>query len=270
MTRLLTAAVLAPLLWVVIKLAAPWIFVAIAVVLILAACLECYRMLRGAGAEPIVGLGLALTAALLVSFALADPRLPPVSVLTLAVLATVATAMACRATPRSMLDAVGATLFPVLLLGATLGHLLALRRRPEPDGTDVVLLLFLCVILGDTAAYYVGSAIGRHRMAPTISPGKSWEGFAGAIVGSVLAALVAHLWFYQRLPLGHAIALGVILGLAGVTGDLAESMVKRACGVKDSSGALPGHGGWLDRTDSLLFAAPILYHYHMAFLRGLS
>ncbi len=270
MTRLVTAAVLAPLLWAAIKLAAPWVFVCIAVVVILAACWECYRMLRGAGAEPIVGLGLAATGGLLVAFAVPDPRLGPTGVLTAAVLATTALAMLRRATPRAMLDSVGSTLLPVLLLGATLGHLVALRRTPGPDGTDVVLLLFLCVIFGDTLAYYVGSAVGRHRMAPTISPGKSWEGFAGAIAGSIAGALIAHLWFYQRLPLGHALALGVILGLAGVTGDLAESMVKRACGVKDSSTALPGHGGWLDRTDSLLFAAPILYHYHMTFLRGLS
>jgi len=270
MTRLVTAAVLAPLLWVAIKLASPWVFVGLASAVILAASWECYRMLRAGGAEPMVALGLIATAGLLLSFAVPDPRLAPGHVLTTAVLAATAGAMARRGTPRQMLDALGATLLPVLLVGGTQGYVLALRRAPGADGTDVLLLLFLCVICGDTAAYYVGTALGRHRMAPTISPRKSWEGFAGAISGSVGGALVAHAWFYQRLPIEHAIALGVILGVAGVAGDLTESVVKRACGVKDSSAVLPGHGGWFDRTDSLLFAAPILYHYHVAFLRSLA
>jgi len=270
MTRLVTAAVLAPLLWVTIKLAAPWVFVGVASAVILAASWECYRMLRSGGAEPLVTLGLLATAALLASFALPDPRFAPGHVLTGAVLAAMALAMVRRATPRQMLDALGSTMLPVLLVGATMGYVLVLRRAPGADGSDLVLLLFLCVICGDTLAYYVGSLLGRHRMAPIISPRKSWEGFAGAIAGSIGGALVAHAWFYQRLPLGHAIALGLVLALAGVLGDLAESVVKRACGVKDSSTVLPGHGGWFDRTDSLLFAAPILYHYHVAFLRGLA
>lgn len=269
MTRLVTAAVLAPLLWVTIKLAPAWVFVGAAMAVILAASWECYRMLRAGGAEPLVGVGLLATLGVLASFAVPDGRVGPAQVLVASVLGTTAAVMGLRASPRQMLDALSATLLPVLLIGSTMGYLLWLRLRPGADGTDVVLLLFLCVICGDTAAYYVGSALGRHRMAPTISPRKTWEGFGGALAGSTLGALVAHAWFYQRLPLGHALALGVILGVSGVLGDLAESVVKRACGVKDSSTILPGHGGWFDRTDSLLFAAPILYHYHVTFLRSL-
>jgi len=269
MTRLLTAAVLAPVLWVTIKLASVWVFVGVAIAVILAASWECYRMLRAGGHEPLVGLGIVATLGVLASFAVPGGAVTPGHVVVATVLGATAAVMSARESPRRMLDSLSATLLPVILIASTMGYVLWLRHAPGADGTDIVLLLFLCIICGDTAAYYVGSAFGRHRMAPTISPRKTWEGFAGAIVGSTVGALVAHAWFYQRLPLSHALALGVILGAAGALGDLAESVVKRACGVKDSSGVLPGHGGWFDRTDSLLFAAPILYHYHVTFLRAL-
>jgi phosphatidate cytidylyltransferase len=99
-----------------------------------------------------------------------------------------------------------------------------------------------------------------------LSPKKTWEGALGGVAASVGGALLAHVWFYQRLPIPHAIVLGILLGVAGILGDLAESMVKRAAGVKDSARTLPGHGGFLDRTDSLLFSAPVLYYYSMRFL----
>jgi phosphatidate cytidylyltransferase len=105
-------------------------------------------------------------------------------------------------------------------------------------------------------------------MAPVVSPKKTWEGAAGGVLGSVAGALVAHAWFFNRLPVGHAVALGVLLCGAGILGDLAESMLKRAAGVKDSSALLPGHGGVLDRVDSLLVAAPVLYYYWGVFLAG--
>jgi phosphatidate cytidylyltransferase len=173
-----------------------------------------------------------------------------------------------RRTVQEMLASAMGTLFPVLFVGLSLGFLVGLRAAPGEDGEDLLMLLFLCVILADTAAYYVGTSIGKRRLAPAISPNKSWEGAIGGIVASVLGALVAHAWFYQRLPVGHALALGLILGLTAILGDLAESMVKRASGVKDSSSLLPGHGGVLDRVDSLLFAGPVLYYYHQWFLAG--
>jgi phosphatidate cytidylyltransferase len=105
-------------------------------------------------------------------------------------------------------------------------------------------------------------------MAPVLSPHKSWEGALAGMVASVLGALMAQAWFYQRLPLGHALILGVTIGIAAILGDLAESMLKRAVGVKDASRLVPGHGGLMDRTDSLLLAGPWLYHYYVWFLQG--
>jgi phosphatidate cytidylyltransferase len=173
-----------------------------------------------------------------------------------------------RQAPEEMLDAVMTTFFPLLFIGLPFAFVVGLRVIPGENGPDLLLLAMVCVTLSDAGAYYVGSAFGTHRMAPVVSPKKSWEGAAGGVLGSLAGALVAHVWFFQRLPLWHAMALGILLCAAGISGDLAESMLKRAVGVKDSSALLPGHGGVLDRIDSLLVAAPVLYYYWIVFLAG--
>jgi len=268
MLRLATAAVLAPLLWFFIRQAPPWGFHVFAIPMIGLACWECYTMLEVRGSRPFKWCGLAAGIAMGWSFTELPPRfdalLPVIGIVILALVL----AMWMRKDPPAMLDAAVFTIFPVVTVGLALGYLIGLRGMPGEDGQDLLLLLFFCVIMSDTAAYYVGSTLGRHRMAPRLSPKKSWEGALGGLAGSVGAAVVAHLWFYQRLPLGHAIALGLILGAAGILGDLSESMLKRAVGVKDSSNLLPGHGGVLDRTDSLLIAGPVLYYYYRYFLMG--
>jgi phosphatidate cytidylyltransferase len=132
----------------------------------------------------------------------------------------------------------------------------AVHRLRELDPW-LLILLFAIVWLGDTAAYYVGSRIGRHKMAPVISPKKSWEGAAAGFVVSLLAAVA---WMFLRRG-GLDLALLAVAGLtaaAAQIGDLVESMIKRGAGVKDSGTVLPGHGGFLDRLDALLFAAPVL------------
>jgi len=191
-----------------------------------------------------------------------------VAVLTAAALGAPALAMARRATPEAMLDATMTTFFPVLFIGIPFAFVVGLRVLPGENGPDLLLLAMLCVTLSDAGAFYAGSAFGARPMAPVISPKKSWEGVAGGVLGSIAGALIGHFWFFQRLPLAHALALGVVLCAAGIVGDLAESMLKRAGGVKDSSALLPGHGGVLDRVDSLLVAAPVLYYYWTAFLAG--
>jgi phosphatidate cytidylyltransferase len=121
----------------------------------------------------------------------------------------------------------------------------------------VVLLLMGIVWIGDTAAYYVGSRFGRHKMAPTISPKKSWEGAAASLAAALAATAVWSAWKLDRVDLGLlAVAAGT--AVAAQIGDLVESMIKRGTGVKDSGNVLPGHGGLLDRLDAMLFAAPVL------------
>ena len=127
-----------------------------------------------------------------------------------------------------------------------------------------VLYFILVTKFSDTGAYAVGSLIGRHKMIPRISPGKTWEGFGGAIVVSTVASLVfVHLLGHRmpRMNLIHASVLGVVLSVAAVIGDLIESLFKREAGVKDSGRLFPGIGGILDLLDSLLFNAPIMYLY---------
>ncbi len=113
--------------------------------------------------------------------------------------------------------------------------------------------------VGDMAAFYVGSAIGRHRLAPRVSPKKSWEGAIGSVIaGAAFGAAYLH-WAIAAVPLWEALGLAAAVNVAGQVGDLAESAIKRGAGVKDSGNSLPGHGGWLDRVDSSLFGLPVLY-----------
>ena len=268
MQRLITAAVLGGLFWFVLKKLSPGWFVAMAAIAIGVGAWELYRMLQARGSRPFLALGTIACIAIPIAFSGFVPWLDPVQpLIAVAVVATLA-AMARRANPEEMFDATSSTIFPVLIVGLPLGYAAALRVIPGEIGPDLVLLMMVCVTFGDAAAYYTGRAFGKHRMAPMISPKKSWEGAAGAFGGSFIGALVAHFWFFQRLTLGHAAAVSVVVCIAGMLGDLAESMMKRATGVKDSSAILPGHGGILDRLDALLFSAPVLYYYWRVVLEG--
>jgi len=149
-----------------------------------------------------------------------------------------------------------------------LGGSLIRLRNDFPEGSKLVFFLLLVVWLGDSGAYYVGKTFGKHKLSPRISPKKTIEGLAGGISASVITAVVIHFTFFDKFPLVHAIIAGVILSFAGVVGDLAESMWKRSADVKDSGALLPGHGGFLDRFDSILFTAPILYCYWTLIVHG--
>ena len=268
MTRLLTAAFLIPSAWYLCKRAPFPLFLAAALLLAALGTWECAGILKARGSRPFALLAVLGSLGVVGSFALMSPFPIAVAVLTAVVLASSTLAMLRRASPESMLDAAMTTVFPVLFVGLPFAFVAALQTVPGDNGPDLLLLAMLCVTLSDAGAYYVGSAFGAHRLAPVISPKKSWEGAAGGVLGSVVGALIAHAWFFRKLPLAHALALGVILCGAGILGDLGESMLKRAAGVKDSSALLPGHGGVLDRVDSLLVAAPVLYYYWSVLLAG--
>ena len=143
-------------------------------------------------------------------------------------------------------------------------------------GIGVLAAWILVVKMGDTGAYTVGRLIGRHKMAPLISPGKTIEGAGGALLFSCFAAWATFRWLVPLVapesiepgPWWGWLAFGLLVGTAGMVGDLAESLLKRDAGVKDSGTIIPGHGGVLDRLDSILFAAPITYYYVLFFFRG--
>lgn len=130
-------------------------------------------------------------------------------------------------------------------------------------------LLFFALALnwvGDSAAYYVGRAIGKHKLAPSVSPGKSWEGAVASVVGAIVFGLLYLGRFVPQIPLWEVAVIAAIANVAGQLGDLAESALKRGAGLKDSGNLLPGHGGFLDRLDSSLFALPVVYALYRALL----
>jgi phosphatidate cytidylyltransferase len=133
-------------------------------------------------------------------------------------------------------------------------------------GRFLVLFTLVTVYSGDTIAFYVGRAWGRKKLAPTISPSKTVEGGWGAVGGSILGALISKYLFLPQLPAVHAFILGGAIGMVGQLGDLWESLLKRTAQVKDSGTLIPGHGGLLDRIDSVLFSAPLVYYYAWAAL----
>lgn len=138
-----------------------------------------------------------------------------------------------------------------------LGHLVLLRMLPA--GREWIFLTLLVIMICDTFAYFVGSNFGKRKLYPAVSPNKSVEGGVGGLVGAVLVVVLAGATFLPQIGIFDGIVVGLLLGTVGQLGDLFESLLKRACGVKDSGNLVPGHGGLLDRLDSLLFAFPIVY-----------
>jgi phosphatidate cytidylyltransferase len=147
----------------------------------------------------------------------------------------------------------------VLYVSWLLNHLIMIRKFPQ--GQSLILALLLITWLGDTLAYLVGGIIGRHKLCPSISPNKSIEGAVAAIIGSLIGAYISIRWLNISIPKAHIFFIGISLGVLGIMGDLTESFFKRSAGVKDSGIIMPGHGGILDRIDSLLFTAPAFYYY---------
>jgi len=155
--------------------------------------------------------------------------------------------------------------FGIFYVGFSFSHFTLLMTMPT--GRNWLMLLTAITVFSDSAAYFTGRKFGRHKLAPAISPGKSVEGLLGGLVGSVIAAVIVSLWMFPGVSVLKMVVLTVFLSLVGVMGDLTESVIKRTMGVKDSGNILPGHGGVLDRLDSLMIATPVLFYMiHFGFL----
>jgi phosphatidate cytidylyltransferase len=165
--------------------------------------------------------------------------------------------------------AIGSTLLGTVWVGFGLAHLVLLREVDE-YGVLVVFTVLIAVFAADTLAFFVGRLVGRHKLAPVMSPGKTWEGF---LAGTIAAVAVAFFALYEDrdefLAIWQALVLGAVIAVAAVLGDLFESALKRDMRVKDTGRILGGHGGVLDRIDSLLFAAPAAFYLVLAFGYGL-
>jgi phosphatidate cytidylyltransferase len=259
-SRLLVAAVLLPVLIGIVYLGGWWLWAAA-----LAGALLALHELYGIGSSlrPLRLGGYAGAVAALVGMELGGVPWLCVGLLSTLLLAFCVFLLS-QSRP-AFTAAMGVTVLGVVWIAGGLACLLLVRDIPEFGLWALVAVLFT-VFVGDTMAYVVGRAVGRHRMAPAISPGKSWEGFAG---GTLCAVLVPFLFLYRDrdafLTIPELFVLGAAVALAGVLGDLFESAVKRDLGVKDSGRLLGGHGGVLDRIDALLFAGPVAFTVILAF-----
>lgn len=252
--RIFSAIVLIPVVaWVVY--AGDWWFLGALAVAGTLAGREFYQMMRQGGFKPAAAVGLALLVLLLLdahnpSWGMARPTI------VLAVLLGFVWHL-FQKDDTAPTASWALTVMGGLYLGWFLGHFLLVRARP--DGLAWTIVAFLSTWISDTTAYLVGLAIGRHRLWPRISPKKTWEGSIGGIIVGILGTtLIAWL---AGLPVVHGAAVGALVPIVTPFGDLAISMMKRQVGVKDSGSLIPGHGGMLDRMDSLLVSAVVVYYY---------
>ncbi len=255
--RVYTAVILAPAIYAVIRYLPPWTLTLLLIVGGFIALMELYRIsFQTRPNTVLIGVGLATSALILAR------RHLPLALADLLVVSTLAllVAMLFSSAPiEHRMKDTAITLFGAHYVGFTLSTLVSTRSLAA--GESFVLFVALVTWAADTGAYYAGILWGTHLLAPSVSPKKTVEGVLGGMALATGAALLAHAWFLPQLPLLDAFVLGVLLTGAGLLGDLCESAIKRSVGAKDSGGILPGHGGMLDRLDSLLFTAPTFYYY---------
>jgi phosphatidate cytidylyltransferase len=271
--RVLSAALLLPLLIVLVWWSVWSVALTVAVATV-ASLIELYSAFRQGGYQPrmLVGIGSALAIVLAIGFqpAVAFDLLLPV--VTFVIIGSLAAELAYPQQSGS-LPSWGLTQAGAFYIAWLLSHFILLRSIDAPALHDsiftplgirpgVAWIYYACAItwLQDTSAYFMGRQFGRHKLAPILSPKKTWEGAAGGLIGAILTG-IACVWLLGLpiTPLQGAL-LGLVGGIVGPLGDLSESLIKRQVGLKDAGNLIPGHGGLLDRADSLLFTIPILYY----------
>ena len=254
MTRILSSIVLIPVVVGGIWFAPHWGLVVLVEAVLVAAFVEYAGLVERTG-TPIPRVVAGASAAV-VCAAVAWPGVSA-DLMLIAVFVAASTAVLAAYQPAPHVPATAAAaVFPALYLGLPLGTIAAIRGA---YGREVLLLALLVVWVSDTAQYYAGTSFGKHRLSPTISPKKSVEGAIGGFVAGVAVMVgLGRVWLPQ-FGLAWLAGIGAVLVALGIAGDLFESLLKRSAHVKDSSGLIPGHGGVLDRVDSLLFVAPGYY-----------
>ena len=266
MKRILTALVLIPIVLVLVFLGPRWLITLVTAGIAVLAAWEYLGLAERGGAKPPrIAVVVSIVALFAGNFEFPDQTAAVFGVLSLGLLVY----CTFRSQVVQVMPDAAVSIFCMLYAGLTLLALPALRE--ETNGPSLVTFLLCVVWAGDTAALYVGRLWGRHKLAPLLSPNKTWEGTVASVAGSLLAAggllALAHqleIWNSARLSFPEEVwywlLLAVLVNVAGQVGDLAESALKRSAGVKDSGNLLPGHGGVLDRMDALLLAAPVLWY----------
>ena len=266
MKRILTALVLIPLVLLLVFLGPRWLVTLSTAALAALASWEFLSLAEVGGAKPP---RIAVLVAIAALFA-GNYQYPDLTAYLLGFLSLALLVYCTFSSPaqRMMPDA-ALSVFTLVYIGFTLLALPALRE--QANGPSLVAFLLCVVWAGDTTALYVGRSIGRHKLAPRLSPNKTWEGAVGSVAGSLLV-VAGLLWLTRYLAqfnsaklsfpeeVWYWLVLAIFVNVAAQVGDLAESALKRSAGVKDSGTLLPGHGGVLDRIDALLLAAPVLWY----------
>jgi phosphatidate cytidylyltransferase len=267
MKRVVTALILAPVVLALVFVGPRWLVLLATLAVALLAGWEFLGITERCGARPPrIAFLIALAILFIAGFQWPEYALPTFSGLALSLLVYCTFSSPVE---RVLMDATSAV-FGLAYVGLTLLTIPFLRE--QANGPTLVVFLLFVVWSGDIAALYTGRSLGRHKLAPSLSPNKTWEGAIGSVAGSLaitgilfgLAAALAH-WEFVRLSFADEawwwwLAVAVVVNVAAQVGDLAESALKRSAGVKDSGTLLPGHGGVLDRIDALLLAAPVLWY----------
>lgn len=275
MARIISAVVFLPILIVTLWRVGPIYFASLAMIAVVLGLVEYYGITDRVNARTNRVPGTLAAVGVLIAFYLGrhDLIVPILAALLIIEMSAQLFINARQTDPdlRLALSSAAAPVFGVMYVAVLGGYLIALRVIPD-DGihqlaAKLLSLFFLIVFAGDTGAYYTGRNLGKHKLAPRISPGKTIEGSIGGLVANMLAVVIAHYTFFPELPLISAIPLALIMGVLGQIGDLCESMLKRGAHIKDAAHIIPGHGGLLDRLDSIVFNAPVLYYYYVLFLK---
>jgi phosphatidate cytidylyltransferase len=257
--RLLTAIVAAPVILGLLYVAPPWAFYCLVLAATAIGGHEFFRMTHPSDrVAQAVGVVMCLATSGAIYGFHTKPDILLVAMLMLPVCSVMLSLSRLGEIPSAALRLTASGFGPLYLAALTL---LALMRKQHPDNIGAGLVLFSLMIswFADTAGYFAGRFLGKHKLYEAVSPKKTIEGSVGGLAGSLLAATLAHFTFLPSLPLLPGLALAAVAGALGQAGDLGESLLKRSTGIKDSGGILPGHGGILDRIDALLVSSTFVY-----------
>ena len=278
MSRLLTALVALPVLILSIILPSllpqfpqsNWLFLLIAALALGAGLFEFFTLTKKLELKADASIAYLGATAFFVAFLFDAPRnAPDLLILTAAlflILVLITQTFRFQADFSKMLTGIGVTVLGVLYVAFLGGFIVSMRVGFDNTlvpllSTKLLTFFFLIVMGADAGGYYIGKNFGKHKLIPKISPGKTWEGVVGSLIFSSAFAAIATATFFPGLPYKFSIPLAILMSIVGLFGDLTESAMKRGSNTKDAANILPGHGGLLDRLDSLLFNAPILYYF---------
>lgn len=264
MKRWATGVIAVPILIVIIAYGSEGMFTLLITFATLAGVAEYNRMVFGAGRSREKVETLAVTLLILIAAAAGD-RVLLVAIMSFAVMAILMLNLLRISEEGLDMIRVGKVIMGIMYIPLLMSHFILIRQM----STGVLWIFFILVLAfsGDIAAYYVGRGLGRRKLLPEVSPGKTVEGTIGLVAGSITGCLLFRQLFFPMLPVLHTVILGLVGSVAGQLGDLCESALKRAAGVKDSGALLPGHGGILDRLDCLMFITPFVYYYQVFIIR---